>query len=170
MGYTHYWTYRRDGDQREWADALSYVHRILEARPCPLQIEYSDRLMRVNGYGPCDGGRNHCTPGTPYACSDPASAEHEDFILYTTLAGLPPSRQWETDPATYWDFCKTAQKSYDIPVSAILALVEWLAPTCITVESDGDLSDWEPGIALAREATGLPIEAPASIRKAKAIA
>ncbi len=55
-------------------------------------------------------------------------------------------------------FCKTRQRPYDVVVTAILAVASHLDRA--EVSSDGAPHEWEPGVALARDATGLPIENP----------
>ncbi len=51
-----------------------------------------------------------------------------------------------------FNFCKTARKPYDEIVTAILAVVDKLAPGALEIGSDGDESDWEEGLALAKKA------------------
>jgi len=55
------------------------------------------------------------------------------------------------DPDNPFTFCKTAQKNYDLYVTAILCIMEHIAPDAINVRSDGDPADWIEGLALARE-------------------
>lgn len=53
-----------------------------------------------------------------------------------------------------WTFCKTACKPYDIAVVAILCLAHhytnYNGSVALHVSSDGDVSDWEDGLELAR--------------------
>jgi hypothetical protein len=59
---------------------------------------------------------------------------HETFIL--------------TPGASDFNFCKTARKPYDIVVVAILCLLAHR--TGAVVSSDGGISDWTDGLALAQ--------------------
>ena len=59
---------------------------------------------------------------------------HETFLL-------------TADPSDF-NFCKTAQKPYDIVVVAILCLLAHR--TNVEVSSDGGISDWTDGLALAQ--------------------
>jgi hypothetical protein len=43
------------------------------------------------------------------------------------------------------DFCKTAQKPYDMAVTASLILAKKIFGEDIEIQSDGDWSDWESG-------------------------
>ena len=60
---------------------------------------------------------------------------HETFML------TPDSQEF--------NFCKTAQKPYDIVVVAILCLLAHHT-SGVTVSSDGGISDWTDGLALAQ--------------------
>lgn len=64
---------------------------------------------------------------------------HETF-------SFPPSRDW--------CFCKTAYKPYDVVVTAILIASNAICPGAFSYGSDGDASDWEAGLNLARRALG----------------
>lgn len=48
-----------------------------------------------------------------------------------------------------WSFCKTARKPYDVATVAILCLAKHYNKN-LDIGSDGDGSDWEKGLALAR--------------------
>lgn len=60
---------------------------------------------------------------------------HETFML--------------TPDASDFNFCKTAQKPYDIVVVATLCLLAHHS-SGVTVSSDGNHADWADGLALAR--------------------
>jgi hypothetical protein len=47
-------------------------------------------------------------------------------------------------------FCKTARKPYDVVVTAILCLCEFYTKGTFGVISDGEPSDWQDGLKLAR--------------------
>lgn len=172
MGYTHYWTYQRDGNQQEWARAVAMIPRILAETDIPLNIDIDDSCISINGKGRCDGGRNrrwrlYLSFLGWRRWLRPRRGRNrnprEDFVIYTVLSQLPPNPEWNTDhPNHYWDLCKTTQ-SYDTPVTAILATLAHLAPSCITVDTDGDLSDWLPGLQLASLALGYEVPPPACL-------
>jgi len=52
-----------------------------------------------------------------------------------------------------FDFCKTAEKPYDIAVCACLIICKHWFPD-IKVSSDGDMGDWEPAIDVVRTILG----------------
>ena len=57
-----------------------------------------------------------------------------------------------------FEFCKTAQKPYDVVVVASLARLSEVAG--ITVSSDGSAEDWEHGVKLASKVLGRPVANP----------
>jgi hypothetical protein len=63
------------------------------------------------------------------------------------------------EPGSDFDFCKTNAKPYDVVVTAILSLVAHFG-LASEVSSDGGAEDWEEGVKLAREATGLDVQCP----------
>jgi hypothetical protein len=77
---------------------------------------------------------------------------HEDFLL----------RERFKKAKEQWGFCKTAQKPYDLVVTAMLAVIEhYMGPELFSVSSDGWLDEWVNGVNLARVVleieVGLPI-------------
>lgn len=56
-----------------------------------------------------------------------------------------------------FNFCKTAQKPYDLMVCATMNLYKHFFPE-VEVSSDGDHEDWEPSIELVKEVTGLHLD------------
>lgn len=59
---------------------------------------------------------------------------------------------------------KTLERAYDTVVCAVLLLACYHNPD-ITVTSDGFKHEWHDGLALARQATGLPVVIPATIKE-----
>lgn len=124
MGYSHYWTHRRRFTNAEWTEITSDMLKIICASGVPVEEDpFSAGTMLLNGVG-ADG--------------------YETF------------RVIQNRPLEYnergWDFCKTAQKPYDVIVTAILCYLESHWPKHFSVGSDGDVDDWAPGLALARKA------------------
>lgn len=63
------------------------------------------------------------------------SEGHETFLLTPSMTGF--------------QFCKTAQKDYDVVVTAVLCLYAFLTGTAVT--SDGTYEDWIEGLRYAQE-------------------
>ena len=51
----------------------------------------------------------------------------------------------------HFEFCKTAQKPYDLPVTAVLILAVKHFKDDVKVSSDGDAADWQAGIELVNK-------------------
>ena len=58
-------------------------------------------------------------------------------------------------PNQPWDFCKTRQRPYDGLVVAILCIVNHITHGSVNISSDGFAEDWQYGLGLARQATGI---------------
>lgn len=100
--------------------------------------------IAVAGAGAISAG-SAIQPGTWFAgallshrmCGGDCS--HESFILERIFK--PES--WEKPKAgTFFAFCKTAYKPYDLAVTACLVIAKHHLGDLITVHSDGDTPDW----------------------------
>jgi hypothetical protein len=80
-----------------------------------------------------------------------------DFICFNGI-GEDSCENFYLKSGRDFAFCKTRRSPYDIYVVAILCLVDHF--DLAKVSSDGDLEDWQPGIDLAKEITGLDIGTP----------
>jgi len=75
---------------------------------------------------------------------------HETFML---LKNDTP-REWAEDKDVVFNFCKTAEKPYDVYVTGVLFLAMQHLTTDIQVSSDGWVDDWQAGVALVNEKLG----------------
>lgn len=121
MGYTHYWSARRDFSDQEWTSLVS-VARI---------------LFKEHSLASFDGTGDPEVNTSEIAFNGCEDESHESVNL---------SRY-----ATDFEFCKTARKPYDQSVVAILEAASIIAPAVFEYKSDGDESDLEDGRALARD-------------------
>lgn len=124
MGYTHYWEY--DGDAETFAKTALDAKAIVAASPVPLAHGTDPKL------GPeVSEGRIWLN-----------GADDDDYETFGITAGH----------ATTFDFCKTANKPYDIVVVAILIRFAQHGGTHVKVRSDGEWdSDWKAGRDLVAE-------------------
>ena len=125
MGYTHYWTQLRDFSAPEWAKVSEDMQALCES-------------VRAQGIelGDWEGNPKALDFGADrLAFNGIGDDAHESFII---------SRK-----AGPWEFCKTAQKPYDLAVTAALCYFATVTKTH-NVTSDGDASDWQPGLEEAR--------------------
>lgn len=140
MGYTHYFTQKRNLKVSEMEALANATAKIIRATNVPVIWEYDEPgkppeitkdLIRFNGVG--DDG-------------------HETFWLPRQR---PKREAWQDKDTHGFLFCKTARKPYDIIVVAVLCAAHRIAPGAFAIGSDGDAEDWDDGLALFnRVATG----------------
>ena len=65
-----------------------------------------------------------------------------------------------TRDTTSFACCKTGRNPYDAAVCAVLIALAHHAGDAVNVSSDGDVGDWQPGVALYRAATGRDVLPP----------
>ena len=127
MGYTHYWEAPTTGiAPTQWDDfskkAQLIINNVSVPIPCgspnPLYIEPIDLTNESDA--------------TRILINGVGDSGYETFYLPQDIPEF--------------DFCKTAQKPYDIVVVAILTLAHHLLG--VNVSSDGYKSDWTSGVAL----------------------
>lgn len=130
MGYTHYWQRSRDFTESEWDEICAATRKIIDTAPFQISI-----------CGPLGTGKPQVNKDLlRFNGTGKNGLDHETFQI---------DRLQSPDD---WGFCKTARKPYDVVVTAVLT---YLA-NCwnIDVSSDGDVEDWEAGVALAEMALG----------------
>lgn len=144
MGYTHYWYQRRELTASEWADTCEAFHTMLSQLPTHSNSAggyYSDKPLALadirvtNDYIAFNGvGELSC----------------ETMVLYRNYEIF--KEEWETpsemypDETTWFQFCKTKRKPYDLLVVALLLAVTEIAPGWAYLRSDGDMQgdEWQP--------------------------
>lgn len=135
MGYTHYWSKKKDISHKAWDKFLVDAQVVIDSSPVVIQYEWDDKYkplltsdeIRFNGRG--DDG-------------------HETFSLKRHFV----FRDYRPDADEDFDFCKTAQKPYDLVVVAVLALAKHHFGNRLNVSSDGERGDWVEGVAFLNEA------------------
>jgi hypothetical protein len=128
MGYTHYWTFKKQPDQEAYNKALEDCREIVKATPVPLELQLDESGVFFNGVG---------------------ENAHETFILSPV-----PNLDSRTPELRGFNFCKTAQKPYDIVVTACLCVLKARLGDSVSVSSDGDPEEWEEGRLFANEVLG----------------
>ncbi len=120
MGYTHYFTQKKECPPEAWqqiCDAFKQLQVAALINHDPLLIQRVVSAEEIIFNGIKDEG-------------------HETMVLIRKQPGFA--------------CCKTARKPYDRVVVALLCLVEHFAPSVWDISSDGDEEDWQEGLALAR--------------------
>lgn len=142
MGYTHYFTQKRDLKVSEMERLVDAAEKIIAASGVPVLFEFdsneppelSPDCIRFNGK--LDDG-------------------HETFMLPKTR---PAKQKWEDAQDRGFQFCKTARKPYDVVVAAALCAVSQIVPSAFFIQTDGDVEDWEHGVALFNKACGASLK------------
>ena len=134
MGYTHYWDHPMI-DAEKWDKIVEDAKKLVAASPVKLAHDCDEPETP-----PHVGNENIWFNGV-------GDDGHETFVL--------------TRKGTDFDFCKTAQKPYDLIVVAILAVA---AAHGVSVRADGDAPDWKDGLEYASRILGRPVALPSEIR------
>lgn len=139
MGYTHYWTQLRNFTTDEWAEVVTDITEILT---------YTENLAGIplaNGMG--DAGTRPTFGEDKLQFNGVGDDSHETFGI-----GRKRVKTWEGAQLGA-DFCKTAEKPYDVAVTACLCyLSSCFDPPAFSVTSDGKGRDFSAGLDLARQA------------------
>lgn len=152
MGYTHYWTQRRDFTEGEMLQIGEGVKAIIAAAvgnvyPNNYNGEPAGPLVICGGDG--TGEPEITEKRIAFNGTDEGDLGHETLgfnaVRVLPYAGAAQDRLG-------WDCCKTAHKPYDVVVTAALTFL--YADWDFDVSSDGDVGDWEAGVKLAEEALG----------------
>ena len=134
MGYTHYWM-PKPIHSFTWKTVESDMRKLFAA---------------------CD------TLCGEYDAPESAPVLTEDLLAFNGKGELGHETFWIDRGGLVWTFCKTAQKPYDTAVTACLIYLASLHGFHVT--SDGDESDWQAGLALARKVwPELSLEIPSSL-------
>lgn len=142
MGYTHYWTQRREFSKAQWDEVTTDITKLLEhalhRQEVPLGNESAD-LGSKPTFGP------DCI-----AFNGIGDSGHETFLVERRRPGL---EDWQArnGHSRGGGFCKTARKPYDIVVTAVLCYLSSIAETHEVI-SDGSASDFTLALELARQA------------------
>lgn len=140
MGYTHYFPQKKAVSPEAWSNICKDTKTILEHQKkasIPLASDHPSEVM-VNekaGYINFNGVDDD---------------SHETFAVSQKLD-------------SQFNFCKTAQKPYDLAVTAVLMVIEHHAPAHFETSSDGDVEDWRAGAELNQQLFGYAYRFPADV-------
>jgi hypothetical protein len=152
MGYTHRW-FRSDHTAPE-ADTYNFY---AEFTRYAVQII---QTAQVQGIQLADPSGEHLgawrVDGDSVRLNGYGENSHESFVWEKVC---PKPDVWVGEDA-YFDFCKTNRKPYDTVVTALLVAVSQAYGDTVSVSSDGSPSEWEDGVRLFQEATGLVATVP----------
>lgn len=153
MGYTHYWTQRKNITALDWQDMqAAYIRILAKAKEEGLRIcgpdgmgspEFGSEFLAFNGDETQDCSYEYTYNGETRTYKQDAA--HESFVI---------NRKRQRRPAPYektwrFTFCKTDRKPYDAVVTAIGCYLETAWPEYFEFTSDGNAAEWQDGLALA---------------------
>jgi hypothetical protein len=133
MGYTHYWSFKRDKSMS--AEQAEQAHQ-KAIKECTKVLRTLKRDgMRLSGYS-----ANSAKQYGGLKVNGKGDDGHEDFVI---------REHFSQNVDQGGDFCKTARKEYDDAVTACLAILKYRLGECISVASVGLASDWQRGVEIA---------------------
>ena len=135
MGYTHYFTQQRSLTDQEWQLIKAAATLLTANRHCdPVYIPTTKKQdMEIGQYINING------------VGDEA---HESFVINKTILHEDPTAP---DFVEAFDFCKTNRKSYDRYVTAMLIVINTVAPGAFVIESDGYHDEWFDGLQVLQD-------------------
>lgn len=146
MGYTHYWNRPFSLPEKEWKEFTEEVKGLRNA---------IDQSIVICGWNPTIGEYDPqyaVVTDDKVAFNGYLDLSHEDFVIERTL---PKSMRHQVDKQSglVFEFCKTANKPYDILACLILLSLKKHFMSQVTVSSDGDKEDWKSAIDLYHKLT-----------------
>jgi len=136
MGYTHYWRQSRDFTEKEWKQIQDFSKKLLKSKDAK-EIITSDKkdcdYLRIN---------DHCV-----VFNGKKELSHETFALERYVP--TDDKYHDVNKDGHFNFCKTAEKPYDLYVVAMLVFADHISLNALKLSSDGDWNDWERGCQLA---------------------
>lgn len=134
MGYTHYWRFKKPSDitarqlESLYQLAIRQCNRLIKSYNANLKLIDSKHPYRLSGYSV------HSSQYGGINFNGTAELSHECFVL---------REHFNQNEA--FNFCKTAQKPYDIMVTACLLLLKHYLGNAIEISSDGYKHNWTVG-------------------------
>lgn len=144
MGYTHYWRQDRDFTKTEWLGLVDSVGKILE-------VCRNNKIELVKEY---DSSDPPVINGETIHFNGRKEDGHETFVIERIRPELQPWMGKE-----HFDFCKTAQKPYDVAVCMVLLAINQFCPGVMRISSDGNWDDdWGHAAVTFRNIFGLKVK------------
>lgn len=145
MGYTHYMSFKKDNSvttNKKYQYAVRQCQKVIKGYNDNVKSIDKKHQDRLSGYSA------HCKVGDYLGINfnGVGDLSHESFELRDYYKN---NRDFE--------FCKTAEKPYDVVVVACLIVLNHYLGDNIQVSSDGKTYDWFDGLELASSILGLKL-------------
>ncbi|APO48551.1 hypothetical protein BS614_31025 (plasmid) [Paenibacillus xylanexedens] len=138
MGYTHYWYRKQIIDKAIFELIKSDFQKLIPA-------------LSAAGVGLANGRGE----GDPIITDQKLTFNGRGAESYETFAfpQVLTLAAWEqpNDGGYYFQFCKTAERPYDLAVMAFLIVAKYHMQHAIRVKSDGNVDDWAAARELCRD-------------------
>ena len=153
MGYTHYWTQKKNIKSADWIVMQAAMIRILAVAQafgtsiCGPEgsgsFESNTERFAFNGDESFDCSYTYVSSLDGQERRVEQMGAHESFGIERKRSANYQAK------ITGRSFCKTARKPYDIACTAIGCYLDTFWPEHFEFTSDGELKDWQAGLALA---------------------
>lgn len=147
MGYTHSW-YRDERDMSK-QDVHNFYEEFAELARQILTHAQKQGFQLADGFGYMLGEWEASADTVRF--NGYGEDAHETFSWDRVC---PAPQAWIAE-GVYHDFCKTARKPYDTVVTAVLLAAREAYGDAVRIVSDGEDFEWEDGVRLFQDATGL---------------
>lgn len=159
MGYTHYWYRQPELDRLAFYKFGQDVTDLLNALPPSTTSAggyYANAPLLIANW---NGDMNSLPKISPDEVSfngtgrdeDGEELDHETFLIERVFHPAP--YEYLREDGTYFTFCKTARKPYDLLVTAALIRFKHHFPD-VQIDSDGYAEEWEEGMKLCQAVFG----------------
>jgi len=147
MGYTHYWYRESKIDPTIFQSIVADFKQVV-AMVKRTRIDDEPVMLR-GGLGkgaPIIASDNVCFNGD-------GELAHETFEFPQIFNPVFPQSS-TSRPELFFEFCKTAQKPYDLAVTCFLIIAKHYLKDKLVVHSDGDILQWADSMSMCQEALG----------------
>ena len=140
MGYTHYWYRQSRIETKTFNSIKKDFEKVLPEFKDLICLEYDkpNEEPEIDSKGIQFNGKE--------------SAGHET-LWFPKIRTMQDYEKIQDD-GLISDFCKTAQKPYDIAVMVFLIIAKRHLKDSIKVRSDGQTEDWQPAVELCQTKLG----------------
>lgn len=173
MGYTHYFTCKKQPTQEQTVKIKQIVLSLLKTMPCfEKESLLVDKTQNESGLitkddatyeniidlsdiiiADSNGDMALKSPEDVFIVDEGVEClvfngfeddSHETFFLPMGFVDETAENKPIPRFVCEFNFCKTNRKPYDFVVCAVLLVVKMIAPECYEIKSDGDDDDWLP--------------------------
>lgn len=151
MGYTHYWYRPQEIEIQAMHDILTDFDKVL-----PSIKKAMAHCNEEDGGGTLAGGDGKGRPVMTHdeVCFNGRAGNAHETFSFPRVMQLRRSDSMSQDEGRHFEFCKTAQKPYDIAVTAFLIIAKKHLGKKIKVSSDGNTVDWLEARSICQTALG----------------